>query len=228
MTARDLAERAGVSLRLVAAIEAADANPTVASLSCIAAALGADVSALLVVAARRSIVLVGMRGAGKSTVGKQLADRLQRPFIELDRVVETQTGLSLQALFEIHGVDGYRQLEGQAIDETLEGAPSVIAPGGGIVTDSLSWKLLRARSWTVWLKASPQEHWDRVRAQGDDRPMAQRTAARAELDVIWHARQHLYAQAHCAVVTSGRAVDAVVDEIALSYGTTDTGAERST
>jgi XRE family aerobic/anaerobic benzoate catabolism transcriptional regulator len=99
--------------------------------------------------------------------------------------------------------------------------PSVIACGGGLVTSTETWAHLRARALTVWLKATPQEHWDRVRAQGDERPMAQRSSARTELDALWAARAPLYAQAALHVDTSSHDIGGVVRIIADAVKATE-------
>ncbi len=214
-TVRDLAQRSGLSLRSLAAIEADAANPTLASLQELATALGVDVIELLRPAGRkRPVALLGLRGAGKSTVGKRLADDAGWAFVELDRLIERESGLSLQALFELHGEPHVRTLEARVLADVVAGAGVdggvVVAVGGGLVTWPETWALLKARALTVWLKATPQEHWDRVRAQGDERPMASRSRARAELDALWNARAPLYAQAELHIDTSVVDVDGAV------------------
>ena len=214
LTVRELSTSSGLSPRLLALIEAGQANPTLSSLGDLAGALHVDVASLLVDDERhRSVALTGLRGAGKSTVGKLLAERLGWSFVEVDRRIEQESGLSLTALFELHGEHHVRMLEARVLGEIVREAPSVIACGGGVVTSTEAWALLRARAMTVWLKATPQEHWDRVRAQGDERPMAQRSSARAELDSLWAARAPLYAQAAVHVDTSHVSVDDVVTKL---------------
>jgi XRE family aerobic/anaerobic benzoate catabolism transcriptional regulator len=217
LTVKDLAARSGLSPRLLALVEAGQANPTLSSMADLAAALGATVTALLTddVPAARAVALLGLRGAGKSTIGAALGDVLGWPFIELDRQIERESGLSLSTLFELHGEDHVRHLEARVVGELLSSArPAVMACGGGVVTAKDSFAALRARTLTVWLKATPQEHWDRVRAQGDERPMARRSGARAELDALWHARRPLYALAELHVDTSALSVDEAVAVIA--------------
>lgn len=160
------------------------------------------------------IALLGLRGAGKSSVGARLAERLSRPFIELDRLIEREAGMDLGDLFELHGEERVRQLEGRVLERALDDAePAVLATGGGLVTHKESWALLCERSLTVWLKATPQEHWDRVIAQGDLRPMANRSRARAELEALYEARASLYARAHLVVDTSRLCVDEVAERV---------------
>lgn len=206
-TLREVAGRSGLSLRLLALIEAGEANPTLSSLYDLARALDVDVVDLLradpAVTRVRPVALVGLRGAGKSTVGRRLAELLGWRFVEADRLIEADTGLSLAALFELHGAPHVRSIEARVLADVVgDPNPAVIATGGGVVTAPATWSLLRRRALTVWLKASPQEHWDRVRAQGDERPMAARSAARAELDALWAARAPLYAEAECTIETS--------------------------
>jgi XRE family aerobic/anaerobic benzoate catabolism transcriptional regulator len=217
LTLRELATASGLSIRLLALIEAGSANPTLSSLADLARALGVEVVELLRApttnARVRAVTFVGLRGAGKSTIGRRLAETLGWPFVELDRRIEAESGLSLAALFELHGAPHVRALEARVVADVVAApAPAVIAAGGGVVTAPDTWALLRQRSLTVWLKATPQEHWDRVRAQGDERPMAHRSAARAELDALWAARAPLYAEAAVHVDTSAVDVD---DAVAL-------------
>jgi XRE family aerobic/anaerobic benzoate catabolism transcriptional regulator len=213
-TLREVAARSGLSLRLLALVEAGQANPTLSSLVDLSRALGVDVVDLLQVADERRarpVALVGLRGAGKSTIGRALAADLGWRFVELDRLIEAEAGLSLGALFELHGAPHVRGIEARIVADVVAGDdPVVIATGGGIVTAAATWTLLRQRALTVWLKATPQEHWDRVRAQGDERPMAARSTARAELDALWAARAPLYAEAALTIDTSTVDVDGAV------------------
>ncbi len=218
LTVRELSGRSGLSPRLLALIEAGSANPTLSTLCDLATALGADVPQLLTSEGGGVVALVGLRGAGKSTVGAALGARLGWNFVELDRRIEQDSGLSLQALFELHGESHVRHVEARVLSEVVNVGPVVIACGGGIVTSHATWAFLRERALTVWLKASPQDHWDRVRAQGDERPMAQRTSARAELEALWSARAPLYESAAVCVDTSGIAADAVVDAVVEAVG----------
>jgi len=214
LTVRDVSERSGLSPRLLALVEAGHANPTLSSLGDLAVALQVDISDLVSAERQRPVALLGLRGAGKSSVGRVLADRLGWGFVELDRRIEQESGLSLTALFELHGEQHVRSLEGRVLAAVLAEPPSVIACGGGLVTSTETWAHLRTRAITVWLKATPQEHWDRVRAQGDERPMAQRSSARTELDALWAARAPLYAQAALHVDTSSHDIDGVVRIVA--------------
>src|SRR5205085_12319457 len=118
------------------------------------------------------IALVGLRGAGKSSIGKGVADRLRIPFVELDERIAREAQMTLSSIFEIHGERYYRSLEREILRRALdEGKPLVIATVASIVTDPETWGMLRSRARTIWLRAKPDDHWHRVVAQGDVRPM---------------------------------------------------------
>lgn len=214
---RDLAQRTGISERFLADIEQGMANPSVLRLVELAQALGMEPGALLggtgAAPAPRHIALLGLRGAGKSTVGPLLALRMGRPFVELDACVESATGLQLGEIFQLHGEAYYRQAERTVLAQKLAGAPSVLAVGGGIVTDATSFAMLRAGSRTVWLRAAPEDHWQRVLAQGDTRPMADNERAFSDLRRILTERDPLYRLAEVVVDTTAHSVEAVVDEV---------------
>jgi XRE family aerobic/anaerobic benzoate catabolism transcriptional regulator len=164
------------------------------------------------------IALLGVRGAGKSTVGARLARRLGLPFIELDHQIEESAGLSLAEIFELHGEAYYRRLERETLMRLLaEPQGMVLATGGSLVNDRETYRLLRRRAVTVWLRARAEDHWNRVLQQGDQRPMAKNPHAMAELRALLAARERLYAQAEHVVQTSGvdveRVLDALVDQL---------------
>jgi XRE family aerobic/anaerobic benzoate catabolism transcriptional regulator len=160
------------------------------------------------------IALLGLRGAGKSTIGRRLARRLRRPFVELDRRVEEAAGMSLGELFALHGESYYRRLEREALERLLaEARPLVLAAGGGLPASPETYALLRARSLTVWLRAEPEDHWNRVVQQGDRRPMADHPEAMAELRRLLAAREPLYAQAAATIDTSRLGVEGAADAI---------------
>jgi XRE family aerobic/anaerobic benzoate catabolism transcriptional regulator len=204
LTRQALAERSGLSLRFLADVEAGKANPSLGSLHDLADALDVDVVSLLQRAeSERPVALLGLRGAGKSTVGRRVAKELGWPFVELDREIEREAGMSLAELFALHGENHYRTLEQRVLVGLLaRERPFVVATGGGIVTHEESWRFLKDRALTVWLKATPQEHWDRVLAQGDVRPMEKRAQARLELEALHAARAPLYAEAELVVDTT--------------------------
>ena len=182
---KDLAKSAGLSERFVGELEAGRANISLLNLQQVAEALTLPLGHFFEAPAeppRGVIALLGLRGAGKSSIGQALADRLNVDFFELDQLVEASAGMRLPELFAIHGEDYFRQLELQALTKFLESHPrGVLASGGGLVTSPDAYALLLARTETVWLKATPEEHWSRVVKQGDLRPMQNRPHAMAEL-----------------------------------------------
>jgi XRE family aerobic/anaerobic benzoate catabolism transcriptional regulator len=155
----------------------------------------------------RRIALVGLRGAGKTTLGQMLAKQFDWPFVEIDRVVEQEYGASIAMLMEMSGVSAFRRHERAALEHVIDAHDKVvIATAGGIVSDPETYALLLRRTHTVWVKALPQEHMSRVIAQGDFRPMAENRAAMADLVAILDARSPDYAQAEAQLDTSGETV----------------------
>lgn len=149
------------------------------------------------------VALLGLRGAGKSTVGRRLARALGVPFFELDALIEAAAGLPLAQIFELQGEAYYRRLERVTLEKFLEEHPAaVLATGGGVVTEPETYALLRRGCTTVWLRADPELHWRRVVQQGDRRPMQNNPAAMQELRALLAARTPLYAQAHVTLDTS--------------------------
>jgi XRE family aerobic/anaerobic benzoate catabolism transcriptional regulator len=156
----------------------------------------------------RRIALVGLRGAGKSTLGRMLARHLGCPFIELDRLVEQDYGARIPDMVEIAGTATFRRHERAALARVIaEHEAAVITTAGGIVSDRESYALLLRRSHTIWIKARPEEHMSRVMAQGDFRPMAQNREAMADLVAILDARGPDYARAQAQLDTSGEAAE---------------------
>jgi XRE family aerobic/anaerobic benzoate catabolism transcriptional regulator len=154
---------------------------------------------------RNRIALVGLRGAGKSSLGARLAVELGMPFIELDREIEREAGTTLSELFAMYGQEGYRRFERRALERVLaENNRCVLATGGGLVTEAETYSRLLAACFTVWLKAAPEEHMARVVAQGDMRPIHGHAAAMDDLKQLLIQRKHLYAQADVSVDTAGR------------------------
>ncbi len=161
------------------------------------------------------IALIGLRGAGKSTLGARLAERLAVPFVELNREIERVAGCSLNEIHNLLGPAAYRRYERRALEETIQLYPdAVIATPGGIVSDPATFNLLLAHCWTVWLKATPEEHMQRVIAQGDLRPMAGNREAMDDLKRILAGRAAFYAKSDEALDTSGRREDQVLDDLA--------------
>lgn len=163
---------------------------------------------------RKVIGLLGLRGAGKTTIGGLLARQLSVPFWELDDRIEELAGLSLSEIFALHGESYYRRLEAQALVEVLsEHRRCVLALPGGIVSNSDSFEIVRLNCFTVWLKAYPEDHMYRVLMQGDRRPMANRPDALAELKAILAAREPFYQMAELHVHTSQLGLEKSVEFI---------------
>jgi len=249
LTQTDLAERATLSPRFVALIEAGQANISILRLAEISLALARPLQELIPVpkddssvrgqiwhllsrcneedleelrhwlrqrleAQRQFIALVGLRGAGKSTIGPRLAKRLKTEFFELDSLVEKAAGISLAAVFAMHGEYYYRGLEREALRELLgSGCGGVVATGGSVVTDPENWRLIKDRCFTVWLRALPNEHMTRVQKQGDTRPMRGHPAAMDELKALLARREPLYGESQLTVKTTRKSPDKVASEI---------------
>jgi XRE family aerobic/anaerobic benzoate catabolism transcriptional regulator len=156
----------------------------------------------------RRIALIGLRGAGKSTLGRLLAQHLGLPFIELDRLIEEDYGASIPDLIEMAGAATFRRHERSALQRVIAAhEAAIITTAGGIVADAETFALLLRRTHTVWIKARPEDHMSRVMAQGDFRPMAANRGAMADLVAILEARRADYARAEAEVDTSGDAVE---------------------
>ena len=167
-------------------------------------------------ARRQKIALLGVRGAGKSTVGRLLADKLNYTFVELDHEIERVADLRLAEIFAWHGEAYYRRLEHEVATTMLRNeTPMVIATGGGIVNHSETYALLQSMAISVWLDASAEAHWSRVVAQGDDRPMRDHPHAMSELRTLLASRRPLYLQAdhriHTESITAADVVASLVE-----------------
>lgn len=215
-TRSELSRRSGLSVRYLARVENGEGNISIRRLEELARALDTTPHRLVRPAAPSvvRVTLVGMRGAGKSTVGPLLAARAGLPFVEMDRLILEASGLPLDQLFELHGERYYRRLERETAHRVLAGGVgAVIAASGGVVHEAETWTLLRERSFVVWLRAAPEDHWNRVVAQGDRRPMADNPAAMDELRAMLAAREPLYRQAALTVDTGRLEPAAVVERI---------------
>jgi XRE family aerobic/anaerobic benzoate catabolism transcriptional regulator len=211
MTRKTLSEASGVSERYLAQLESGHGNISVLLLRKVARAMGVPVEQLVRDDERSPragrVALIGLRGAGKSTLGKKLAENLGIPFIELDHEVEKEAGAKLGEVFAMYGQDAFRRFERRALERVLnQHERAVIATGGSLVTDPATYELLQQRCVCVWLKASPTEHMSRVMAQGDMRPFKGRSAAQDEIRKLLADRDRLYARADLTIETSGKTV----------------------
>ncbi|HLF31055.1 MAG TPA: helix-turn-helix transcriptional regulator [Xanthomonadales bacterium] len=160
------------------------------------------------------VALIGLRGAGKSTLGQALAKQLGLPFVELVQEIEREAGMTVGEIFSLGGQTTYRRFERDALNTTLKRFErAVITVGGSLVSEPESYELLLATCYTVWLKASPREHMERVLAQGDHRPMADNRHAMADLKRILNERNALYRRADATVDTSGQTLTASLDRL---------------
>jgi XRE family aerobic/anaerobic benzoate catabolism transcriptional regulator len=160
------------------------------------------------------IALIGLRGAGKSTLGKLLAKKIGWSFVELNKEIEAQNGLSVAEIIALYGQEGFRRMEQAALGQLLARKElMVLATGGGIVSEPLTFDLILSSFYTIWLKAEPEEHMARVRRQGDLRPMADDRSAMHELRTILLSREPLYARASAVVDTAGLSVDDAAERL---------------
>jgi XRE family aerobic/anaerobic benzoate catabolism transcriptional regulator len=232
MTRRILAAQSGVSERYISAVESGTGNGSILLLRALAQALNVGLRALLEDEAEAiapvgtrtpdhcdRIALIGLRGAGKSTLGSLLAQRLGVPFLELDQEIEREAGLGLGEIMELHGQSGFRRLERGVLDRLIAMHPkAVIAAGGGIVAEAATFARLVETCLTVWVKAAPEDHMQRVIDQGDLRPMRDNRRSMADLRAILASREALYARADIQVETTGRDVAATLTALMAAVG----------
>ncbi|MDE0941831.1 MAG: helix-turn-helix transcriptional regulator [Alphaproteobacteria bacterium] len=160
------------------------------------------------------IALIGLRGAGKSTLGRAMAKRLELPFVQLNKEIETAAGMGLDEIFDLLGQAAFRRLERQCLEQSIEAHPrAVIETGGGLVTEAGTYERLLSSCYTIWLQASPDEHMSRVAAQGDQRPMAGNRQAMDDLHRILEGRENLYRKADAILDTTGRTIGACLDDL---------------
>lgn len=210
-----LAELAGLSPRYVSQLESGHGNISILRLYELTQALGVALHEVVRLEdSPRIIALIGLRGAGKSTVGRAVADELGRPFVELDALIEEEAGLGLAEIFALHGESYYRRLEREVLSRFLaDASDAILATGGSLVSDAATYRLLKANAITIWLKAAPEQHLERVVAQGDRRPMAGRADPLDDLRTLLNKREPLYGEAELVVDTSALLPDAVIEEI---------------
>ncbi len=224
MTRKALAAASGVSERYLAQLEAGQGNISVLLLRKVAQAMHVAVENLVrenpeQEPASRRIALLGLRGAGKSTLGAKLAAARGVPFVELDSEVEREAGAKLGEVFAMYGQEAFRRFERRALERVLRTHESaVIAAGGSLVTDPDTYRLLLDNCHTVWLKARPEEHMNRVIAQGDMRPfdggkMHGRSAAIDEIRKLLADRDRLYSRADATVDTTGKPFKEIFSEL---------------
>jgi XRE family transcriptional regulator, aerobic/anaerobic benzoate catabolism transcriptional regulator len=195
MLVRDLLRRASPEAISRAKAVLADADTTAAPRSGAAASVD-------------RVALIGLRGAGKSTLGRLAAERRGWAFVELNKEIERENGLSMTEIFALYGQEGYRRLEQDMLRQIVDrSGPMILATGGGIVAEPLTFNMLLSSFFTVWIKATPEEHMSRVRQQGDLRPMGNDRTAMTELVTILSSREPLYERARAVVDTSGSSIE---------------------
>ncbi len=217
----DAAKAAGLSPRFLAAVEAGLGNIAIMRLRGLAAALGSSVVEVVartdaaVSSGRALIALLGVRGAGKTSLGQAASRILGLRFIEHDALVEEAAAMKLGELFSLHGDEYYRRLAKETLDRILgaQSAPAILATGGGVVEDDEAFEMLRRHATLVWLSAAPEDHWSRVAAQGDARPTKDRPAAMDELRRLVARRTPRYAQAAHRIDTSTLGFDGALREL---------------
>lgn len=216
LTLRSLAGKSGLSLRFLMDVEAGRGNISIRRLADLAGALQTTAADLVTEhsedPAPRVITLLGLRGSGKTTIGRRLARRLRMRLVELDKQIEHRAGMRLAEIFTIHGEDFYRRLERDTLTDLLAAHQSMILTvGGGLVTVPDTYALLLRQTTTIWLKTRADDCWTRVIRQGDRRPIDQHPQAREALRQLVARRDPLYARAGITVDTSATTIQQAVD-----------------
>jgi XRE family transcriptional regulator, aerobic/anaerobic benzoate catabolism transcriptional regulator len=176
----------------------------------------------------RRIALIGLRGAGKSTLGARVARDMGCAFVELDAEIESEAGTSLSEIFLLYGQAGYRRYERRCLERVLEQKERVvIATGGSIVSEPATYDLLLSTCYTVWLRAAPEQHMERVVAQGDTRPMAGNQEAMDDLRRILDGRAALYGQADAIVDTTDKSIEQSLVDLFKATGLESNATRRS-
>jgi XRE family aerobic/anaerobic benzoate catabolism transcriptional regulator len=223
MTRKALAAATSVSERHLANLEYGVGNASILVLLEVARALNCSLPELLgdgdlphkaVPARNARVALIGLRGAGKSTLGAMLAEDLGFPFIELSREIEKLAGCSISEILGLYGQNAYRRYERRALEEAIQTyREAVIATPGGIVSDPATFNLLLAQCTAVWLQAAPEDHMKRVVAQGDTRPMAASREAMQDLKAILAGRAAFYSKAGLHIDTSAKPLDGTFETL---------------
>jgi XRE family aerobic/anaerobic benzoate catabolism transcriptional regulator len=164
--------------------------------------------------AAERVALIGLRGAGKSTLGRIVAERLGWQFVELNKEIERDNDMSVPEIFALYGQEGYRRFEQAAVRKLIaRDGPMLLATGGGIVAEPLTFELVLSSFYTIWIKAEPEEHMRRVREQGDLRPMGGDASAMQELRAILVSREPFYARARGTIDTAGLSVEEAAERL---------------
>jgi XRE family aerobic/anaerobic benzoate catabolism transcriptional regulator len=213
-----LSERAGLSRRFLVEIEGGRGNPSLEKIAALALALHKPLRALCDLPIhpipRRRVALLGIRGAGKSTVGPLLAQHLEVPFQELDQAIEDAAGMTTREIFELEGRGGFLRREAEALEQWLgKHGTGVLALPGSIVNHPQAYDRLLTTCTTIWLRASPVTHWNRVVAQGDTRPMAGNDQAMKHLVDLVEQRREAYERADFVLETTELSPEACVEAI---------------
>lgn len=225
LSRRALSERSAISPRYLAQLEAGDGNISIRLLHRVSEALGLSMASLLRGAEThpdraQRICLIGLRGAGKSTLGAAAARDLGLPFMQLNDAIEADSGMAVAEVMALYGPEGYRRLEAQALEKIAAAHDRLILEvAGGIVSDPDTYAVLLAQFHTIWLRTSPDEHMARVRAQGDERPMAGNPQALADLRALLHSREVLYARAEVEIDTAGKTPEASLRDVLAAIRT---------